>query len=732
MSSEPLKSGTSGPTRAMSHAPSNCQAKSVEIDGYEIRGEISRGGQAVVYDAVLLKTGRRVAVKVMHGGPLADEGSRMRFDREAQILAALSHPNIVTVIDRGTTTAGFQYLAMDFIQGCSLDKALWKRAHESGAPATRDELARPLVLFLKICDAVNAAHLRGIVHRDLKPSNILIDERAQPHIVDFGLARGGLRPDDGPGNRRATLNGEFLGSLPWASPEQAAGQVEKIDTRTDVYSLGVILYQILTGGRFPYQVAGSMRDVLNNIVAAQPQPPSHVLAAQEQRELTRNRKGKPRRTPELNAALDAIVLRALSKRRRDRYQTAGELAREIEFYLSGRATSASQTPEPDRILGKLKLTTALLFSVALGAGGAWLAHRTSGPAGIGSQSQPVSTTASLNPASRPARRGSDSRDVRKAPDPVRPPPIVLPATTRPNDVGATSSEESPPRVTVAAARTTVETQPVERPAPPTADQSPKSRESLAQVPGAATSRPPEAPPVSQVAPPKTPGVIVRNKGPERAPRDRALPVPVAHWTFDGPNVFDDGSGRTTALPAGPVFRVPGVHGRGLELRGNVQPPVVEADVDIMDDPKFHLKDAVTLCAWFKPLSIGALELIAGKWHRDSYALFWDDGKQVRFVVALPDGIGGWGIWKEVKAPANLGEWTHCAGVFDGHVMRLYLNGTLRASMHLGLCDDPSLVLQDSASPIQMGNHYHLLLDDVAIYDRALSERQIQLLARPPH
>jgi formylglycine-generating enzyme required for sulfatase activity len=136
-----------------------------------------------------------------------------------------------------------------------------------------------------------------------------------------------------------TLSGQFLGSLPWASPEQAQGNLDKIDTRTDVYSLGVILYQLLTGGQFPYEVAGTMRDVLNNIVTADPTPPSRVLAARQAKEqrLRRVRRSAP---SAVNEVIEAIVLKALSKRRDDRYQTAGELAREVESYLAGQPTIA--------------------------------------------------------------------------------------------------------------------------------------------------------------------------------------------------------------------------------------------------------------------------------------------------------------------------------------------------------------------------------------------------------
>ena len=113
-----------------------------------------------------------------------------------------------------------------------------------------------MTLFKKICDAVALAHRRGITHRDLSPSNILVDEQGEPHILDFGLARTAFDQFDGPEMKSVSVTGQFIGKLAYASPEQAGGVSAAIDVRTDVYALGVILYQILTGGRFPYQVVG--------------------------------------------------------------------------------------------------------------------------------------------------------------------------------------------------------------------------------------------------------------------------------------------------------------------------------------------------------------------------------------------------------------------------------------------------------------------------------------------
>jgi serine/threonine protein kinase len=351
--------------RSRGDAPQGAVA--IEIPGYRLVREISRGGQAVVFQGIFLKTGRKVAIKVMREGPLATEASRARFSREVQILAALNHPNIVTVLDRGSTSDSSEFFAMEFVEGESLDSALWNRR----AGPSRDDPAKPLLMFLKICDAVNAAHLRGIVHRDLKPSNIRVDERGEPHVLDFGLARSALQAEgSGGANEPVTLTGQFLGSLPWASPEQAEGAQDKIDSRTDVYSLGVILYQLATGGHFPYEVVGSMRDVLNNIITAEVSPPSAIVAAREAKDLQRRAKRQPLRKTLVNPALDAIALRALAKRRDDRYQNAGELARDIESYLAGRPTVAGGLKPRGRNWKVWGGAMAAAAAVALGVGAA--------------------------------------------------------------------------------------------------------------------------------------------------------------------------------------------------------------------------------------------------------------------------------------------------------------------------------------------------------------------------
>lgn len=282
--------------------------------GYEVVREIHRGGQGVVYQAIQKATKRKVAIKVMREGPFAGPRDKARFEREVEILAQLDHPNIVGILDSGESNGSF-FFVMDYISGKSLDAFIGENELS---------IEEAMALFAKICEAVNAAHLKGVIHRDLKPSNIRIDGSGEPHILDFGLAKiatGSVSDESHP--HVMTMTGQFVGSLPWASPEQAAGAVGEIDLRTDVYSLGVVLYQMLTGGRFPYKVIGNMRDVLDNIMKAEPAKPSTIRR-------------------QINDEVETIVLKSLSKERDRRYQTAGELGRDVRRYLAGEPIEAKR------------------------------------------------------------------------------------------------------------------------------------------------------------------------------------------------------------------------------------------------------------------------------------------------------------------------------------------------------------------------------------------------------
>jgi serine/threonine protein kinase len=318
--------------------------------GYILKGEIHRGGQGVVYKAEQPSTGRMVAIKLMHGGGAIGTTGRARFDLEVQVLGRLDHPGIVGVYDSGVTEDGSVYYVMEYIGGQPLDVLIreWRREAErirgeAGAgpgarPGTPEDgvsrvtsrtsalgsrvLNERLEMFAKICEGVSAAHIAGVIHRDLKPANIRLDKRGEPVVVDFGLAK--MLADDQRAKQPAmTATGQFVGSMPWSSPEQAEGSNKTIDTRSDVYSLGVILYQMVTGGKFPYTVVGTARQVMNNIVTAEPKRPSLFDRG-------------------INDEIETIVLKALSKEPERRYQSAADLAKDIRRYLDGEAIEAKR------------------------------------------------------------------------------------------------------------------------------------------------------------------------------------------------------------------------------------------------------------------------------------------------------------------------------------------------------------------------------------------------------
>lgn len=275
----------------------------LQIPGYTILRELHRGGQGLVFLARQESTQRLTAIKVMHEGPFASLADRARFDREVHLLAQLDHPNIITVYDSGRVH-GWDYFVMDYVEGVPLDEYV----RDDGG--LRIPLRSAIALFASICEAVNAAHIRGIIHRDLKPKNIIVSSDGEPHILDFGLSK-----TEGSMDSMMTYTGQFVGSLPWSSPEQVSGDPGLIDIRTDVYALGVILYQLLTG-RFPYNVHGSVAQVADQIRSVDPPPIRNEGA-------------------DISADLNIIVIRCLAKEPQRRYQSAGELARDLRHYLDG-------------------------------------------------------------------------------------------------------------------------------------------------------------------------------------------------------------------------------------------------------------------------------------------------------------------------------------------------------------------------------------------------------------
>lgn len=289
------------------------------FDRYEILDCIDRGGQGVVYRARQKVSSRTVALKLLLDGPLAGDRQRFRFEREIELVARLRHPNIVTLFDSGVTR-GRLFYAMEFIDGLPIDDYA----------VLQDLSPRSIVqLMTPVCRAIHFAHQNGVIHRDLKPAHILVGADGQPRVFDFGLAKD---VTDSSSDARFSCTGQVVGTLPYLSPEQAGGHDGKSDVRSDVYALGVILFQLLTE-LFPYPVDGCPQEqVRQTIIGTEPLPLRKAVSlAGTDRAL---------RSHEVNRDLEAIVAKALRKEKGERYQSAGELADDLDRYLNAEAVTA--------------------------------------------------------------------------------------------------------------------------------------------------------------------------------------------------------------------------------------------------------------------------------------------------------------------------------------------------------------------------------------------------------
>lgn len=284
-----------------------------QIGQYHVRGVLASGGMGVVYRAVQDQPRRTVAVKVMKHG-ITSRAAMRRFEYESQILARLRHPGIAQVFEAGTYddgTGGVPYFAMEYIPNA---KPITQYAGDRKL-GTRDRLK----LFCAVCDAVHHGHQKGIIHRDLKPDNILVDSRGEVKIIDFGVARG--TDSDLAVTTLQTDVGQLVGTLQYMCPEQCEAEPEAIDARSDVYSLGVVLYELISG-QLPYTV--SRKRIFDCTQVIREQPPTKLSTID--------------RT--LRGDVETIVLKALEKDRNRRYRGAAELAEDIRHYLDGDAIRA--------------------------------------------------------------------------------------------------------------------------------------------------------------------------------------------------------------------------------------------------------------------------------------------------------------------------------------------------------------------------------------------------------
>jgi serine/threonine protein kinase len=312
------------------------------IGSYEIAGRIGEGASGVVFDAVEPALGRRVAIKALLPGRLSSSTLR-RFEREARALALLEHPGIARILRVGTAHEGrfaFPYITMELVDGLPLTRFV-----------LQNDLDRParLELMAKVCDAVQHAHQKGIVHRDLKPSNILVEAGGMPRILDFGIAR--LIHDEQ--GDHATLTGEVLGTPPYISPEQARADWHRIDTRSDIYSLGVLLLEVLTGAR----------------------PSPHPTASGSFARST----GALAIPGSLRGDLEAVLRKATAAQPEHRYANASDLADELRRAARREPVLARRSSPWKRFTSYLRRHKALSIAVIAVTAGAsialWQAHR---------------------------------------------------------------------------------------------------------------------------------------------------------------------------------------------------------------------------------------------------------------------------------------------------------------------------------------------------------------------
>ena len=310
----------------------------IRLERFELQSELGVGSFGYVFRAWDPRLERTVALKVQRAGSFASEEESQRFLREARSAAQLKHPAIVSLYEAGQTEDGVCFLVCEFIDGETLESRL--KAGPLGAAAA-------VQFAIELADALQYAHEHGVVHRDIKPSNIIVDRRGRAHLMDFGLAKRDA------GELSMTSDGRVLGTPAYMSPEQARGASHEVDARSDVYSLGVVLYEMLAGER-PFQ--GNRRLLLLQVLEDDPRPPRSL-------------------NPNVPRDLEIICLKAMSKLPSRRYQSAGELADDLRRYQQGRAILARPMGYVERTLRwcrRYPLAVSVLGAVILGSvAGLW-------------------------------------------------------------------------------------------------------------------------------------------------------------------------------------------------------------------------------------------------------------------------------------------------------------------------------------------------------------------------
>jgi tetratricopeptide (TPR) repeat protein len=338
----PQPAGLASESVTLAHAPDGIPTavtEAMQVPGYEILGELGRGGMGVVYKARQIAIGRVVALKRILAGGHAGPGDLLRFQTEAEAIARLQHPNIVQVYEVGEHN-GLPYFSLEFCAGGTLDIKL------GGTPLPAAEAAR---LAETLARAVEAAHAKQVIHRDLKPANVLLLEDGTPKITDFGLAK---KLDE----QGQTQSGSILGTPSYMAPEQAGGKGREIGPLCDVYALGAILYESLTG-RPPFKAATPV-DTLLQVLSDEPVPPRRLQ-------------------PKTPRDLETICLKCLQKDPKKRYPSAQALAEDLRRFGAGEpiraravtwwGRAAKWVRRRPAVAGLLLICGAALFALGVGA-----------------------------------------------------------------------------------------------------------------------------------------------------------------------------------------------------------------------------------------------------------------------------------------------------------------------------------------------------------------------------
>lgn len=431
-------------------------------DRYQLLETIGEGGMGTVWLAEqTAPVRRRVAVKLVR----AEIGSRSvlaRLEAERQALALMEHPNIAKVLDGGTTEDGLPFFVMEYVAGLPITQHC-----DNAGLGIRDRLE----LFVPVCQAVQHAHTKGLIHRDLKPANVLVascDGGPVPKVIDFGIAKA-----TGPGMAgppALTQVGQLVGTPLYMSPEQAGLGGLDVDTRSDIYSLGVLLYELLTGST-PFEAKGpgeaASYDILRAIREEEPETPSRRLATTQ--ELTRlastgsgaaHRRTEPGRQVGLvRGDLDWIVMKALEKDRNRRYETAEALAMDLKRYLADEVVLARPPGTGYRLRkfvrrnrGRVAATMALAVSLIAGSGGVIVvqarAQRERAAAAASLAARDARASASMAEAVREAReRADEAWNAADDPDRMRQATAAVETAVRRAEIFAAGGSTDAPRLT---------------------------------------------------------------------------------------------------------------------------------------------------------------------------------------------------------------------------------------------------------------------------------------------